>query len=503
MQVSLIFPWIGSVAWRASGSGAHEALLVSRAEDAPPPQIAGTRSLRGAPGEAGWLATALSAATGDVALIVPPYFELTTDAVARVAATFAADPDVHVVHADWDVAGAGGSWRTLRVFVDGHDFSEASDLGYLRAYRLSTVRAVGGVELERGPAAEYDLRLKLCERGDPARIEGAIARQLASLREIERDHPEWFAFHPFAYERYLHAGFGYLFYPEKAQAAVRAAFFASLRRRGALLTEPARKLRCPHAHVSGPKVSVIIRTFNRAPFLRRAIDSVLGGTFEDFELIVVDGGSSDGTLELLAEYTGDARVRVISSPRNVPAHSFNLGLAAARGKYVSELDSDDEYVPQTLERQVAFLESHPECALAISYYRVIDGDGKPYGTMPEVRHGEFDRNNLLRTSGAGAARTWHRCALEELGGFDAERFPWYAEDYDLLLRVSERYPVGRVHEALYRYRLHGSNSEQVLDLEARYRQKTMARRHALARRMAQNVRVEAPASRRHFEIRVD
>ena len=95
----------------------------------------------------------------------------------------------------------------------------------------------------------------------------------------------------------------------------------------------------------------------------------------------------------------------------------------------------------------------------ISYYDFIDDAGRAVEHLGVVRHLEYDRNVILRTNGAGAVRVWHRCVLERLGGFREEWFPDYAEDYDMILRLSERYAVGRVPEVLYRWRLHASNSE--------------------------------------------
>jgi len=207
---------------------------------------------------------------------------------------------------------------------------------------------------------------------------------------------------------------------------------------------------------------------------------------------VVDNGSTDGTVKMLeAMAQQEPRVRLICNPgRNQISAALNLGVKAARGKYLSQLDSDDEYTADTLAQQVAYLEANPACGLAISYYEVIDEDGRVLPEIGVIRHEEYDRNNILRTSGAGAVRTWHRCAIEHLGGFDERAFSSYAEDYDLILKASECYDIGRVPATLYRCRRHQTNSEQQLDVRFRAERKAEARRNAIARRQALNRNIE-------------
>jgi len=232
-----------------------------------------------------------------------------------------------------------------------------------------------------------------------------------------------------------------------------------------------------------PSISVITPCMNAAATLQETLDSVRDQRYPDVEHIVVDGGSTDGTLEVAEELArGGAPIRVLHNPARVVATALNVGLRAARGKYVAQLDSDDEYTPSTLRQSVAYLEAHPDCALAISYYDFIDDAGCAVEHLGVVRHLEYDRNVILRTNGAGAFRVWHRCVLERLGGFREEWFPDYAEDYDMILRLSERYAVGRVPGVLYRCRLHASNSEQLVSIEDRVRKKALARAHALHRR---------------------
>jgi glycosyltransferase involved in cell wall biosynthesis len=112
-----------------------------------------------------------------------------------------------------------------------------------------------------------------------------------------------------------------------------------------------------------PVVSVILPTYNRASTLGRAVDSVLKQTFDDFELIIIDDGSTDESDAVLRAYTNDGRVRVIRQARNTGcAEARNVGVTASSGLYLAFQDSDDEWLPDKLEKSVAALEAlPPEC----------------------------------------------------------------------------------------------------------------------------------------------
>ena len=108
-----------------------------------------------------------------------------------------------------------------------------------------------------------------------------------------------------------------------------------------------------------PEVSVIIPTFNYGRFLEQAIQSVLGQTFQDFELIVVDDGSTDDTREVLARFESDRRVRCLFQANRGDAAARNTGILNAGGRYVAFLDSDDYWMPEKLERQLGIMRSDP------------------------------------------------------------------------------------------------------------------------------------------------
>jgi glycosyltransferase involved in cell wall biosynthesis len=213
------------------------------------------------------------------------------------------------------------------------------------------------------------------------------------------------------------------------------------------------------------------------------VGSVQRGTFQDFEIIIVDNASTDNTLAVAQDLAmRDPRLKVIALPDNVIARALNAGVRAARGEYIAQLDSDDEYTPQTLSAMVRHLDEHPEEALAISYYELMNPEGVTLTEFGIIKHLEYNRNNILRVDGAGALRCWRKAAILEFGGFNEEDFGHYGEDYDLVLKCGEKYEVGRVHEVLYRYRRHPGNSDVLRAHSLKIHNKTLARQRAIRRR---------------------
>ncbi len=233
-------------------------------------------------------------------------------------------------------------------------------------------------------------------------------------------------------------------------------------------------------------VSVIIPVKDRQDFIGEAIQSVVQGTFPDFEVIVVDAGSRDRTPEIVQAWADrDPRVRYLWKPPGNIAQALNFGLRHARGRYIAQLDSDDFYEPHTLEAMVDFMDRHPEVGLAISYYRVTDPEGHPLPLEP-IKHLEYDRNNILRVDGAGALRFFRHAVFKILGPYNEVQFGDYAEDYDMVLRISERFRVGRVHQVLYNYRRHEGSTDATRDLLDKAIKKTAIRKIALQRRRLRN-----------------
>jgi len=192
-------------------------------------------------------------------------------------------------------------------------------------------------------------------------------------------------------------------------------------------------------------VSVIIPTHNRADVLGRAIASVLGQTWTDLELFVVDDGSTDATASVLAEFD-DPRLTGMHQENKGVSSARNLGIAASGGRYIALLDSDDHWMPDKLEKQVRFMAESGFAICQTDEIWIRNGQR----VNPRFKHskpaGWFLERSLELCLISPSCVMFTRALWNELGPFD-ERLP-ACEDYSLWLRVGVRYPVGLVPEAL-------------------------------------------------------
>ena len=357
------------------------------------------------------------------------------------------------------------------------DVTEREDWGPLEMYRTNILRDLGGADPTLHFRADFDLRLKLTD-GHPGIH---IAEPLCCVPK-PKTQTEAVAAALFFPGRGKLGGFSYLFMDPNEEREIEEIFYSMLRRRGAFLPGPPGGVFPPPACTS-PRVSVVMPIHNRAAFLPLSVGSVQSGSHQDFEIVIVDNASTDDTLTVAKDLAGcDPRIRVISLSDNVIAKALNVGVREARGEYIAQLDSDDEYTPDTLAVMVRHLDAHPEEALAISYYELMDVEGATLTEFGVIKHLEYNRNNILRVDGAGALRCWRKAAILELGGFNEADFGHYGEDYDLVLKAGEKYEVGRVHQVLYRYRRHPGNSDVLRAPSLKIHNKTLARQRAIRRR---------------------
>ena len=241
-----------------------------------------------------------------------------------------------------------------------------------------------------------------------------------------------------------------------------------------------------------PLVSVILPTYNRAATLARAIDSVLNQTFSDFELVIVDDGSTDGTREFLGKYAGMDNVRIIWSERRGASGARNLGVSEARGVYIAFQDSDDEWMPHKLARAMEVL-TRPGEERSVFYsnmtmYRV---GGRVYmHTSPVVREGRFfnDRTGDYEVAGISMQTlVLKKAHYEAVGGCD-EVIPRFI-DTDLCIRLGDHYRFVHCAESLCNV-YHGQESFRIsTDLGAQVR----ARKY-----MIQKYRKRLAGSRRNL-----
>lgn len=198
-----------------------------------------------------------------------------------------------------------------------------------------------------------------------------------------------------------------------------------------------------------PEVSVITPTYNRADVLPRALESVKRQTYRDYEHLVIDDGSTDDTEDVVADYADE--VEYIELDRNRgPAAARNRGIEAARGAYVSFLDSDDEYLPHRLEVTVRALDTLPERVGGVfhSVQRVLDNRTR-IRSVPdgELALAELADENVI----GGLPNTMYRSSVfDRVGGFDGEFV--FAEDYEFQLRVCRAFTMVGIDEPLSRVR---------------------------------------------------
>ncbi|MEO1236573.1 MAG: glycosyltransferase family 2 protein [Planctomycetota bacterium] len=202
-------------------------------------------------------------------------------------------------------------------------------------------------------------------------------------------------------------------------------------------------------------MSVLMTAYNAERYVAATVESVLAQTMEEFEFVVVDDGSTDGTAELLRGFAErDGRVRVISGPNQGIPRAANTGLAACRAALVARIDADDLAEPDRLERQAAYMNEHAEVVAAGSWVTFIDEAGRRLTiNRPPTDHDAID-DALMRGHCAiwNTSSIYRREAFAALGGYD-EHFAT-AEDLDAWLRLAEVGEVANIAEPLHRYRLH-------------------------------------------------
>jgi glycosyltransferase involved in cell wall biosynthesis len=205
-----------------------------------------------------------------------------------------------------------------------------------------------------------------------------------------------------------------------------------------------------------PSVSIIIPAFNRAKFLALAVESAVNQTHADWELIIADDGSDEETQRYLRGIAGPA-VRVVRLPHSGnPSLVRNAAAAVASGRYLAFLDSDDEWAPQKLERQLAALREQPQCRWSYTACRHIDESGRlipKKRPAPPAPDGWIFRQLLTLEIGiAMPTVVTERSLFEELGGFDEQQL--FAEFHDLCLRLALKGEVVVVREPLCSVRVH-------------------------------------------------
>jgi len=210
---------------------------------------------------------------------------------------------------------------------------------------------------------------------------------------------------------------------------------------------------CDRATISEarPALSVIMAFYNDAPYIAESIESILNQTYRDFEFVIINDASTDGSREIVARYS-DARIRLLDNPSNLGlARSLNLGLAAARGDLVARLDANDVSHTDRLEKQMRFMREHPEIALLGGQYEAIDTRGYrlPWAAVPKpVTELGVKWYFLFESPFVHSTVMFRKALVDELGGYDPT-FQWApSEDAELWARMAVRHRMVNLPETL-------------------------------------------------------
>ncbi len=205
-----------------------------------------------------------------------------------------------------------------------------------------------------------------------------------------------------------------------------------------------------------PLVSIVTPSFNQAQFLEKTIQSVLSQSYRNIEYIVVDGGSTDGSREIIERYADRLRAW-ISEPDNGQSDAINRGFRLASGGILAWLNSDDTYLPDAVEQAVAYLNAHPETGLVYGHAYYVDATGARIAEYPSgiTNHKGLRRgvNTIPQQSTFFRRKVW-----EMVGPLDPSLF--YAMDYDLWVRISAVTPIAYLPRPLAHFRIHDASKSR-------------------------------------------
>ena len=219
---------------------------------------------------------------------------------------------------------------------------------------------------------------------------------------------------------------------------------------------------------SSPRVSVVIPTYNMARFLPETIDSILRQSYQDFEVIVVDDGSTDNTREVVAQF--GSRVKYVRQENAGPSSAYNRGDDIARGEYELQFDADDLLLEGALEKMLSVMDDAPQAGFCYGQVRYMDEDGKELNLTrqwPERSGLMTARQVILELLNLrfifGSAVLLRRARFREVGRFDESL--GYGEDSELYARMAKRCPVAYVAEPLAWRRKHWGAITAKLELD--------------------------------------
>jgi len=419
----------------------------------------------------------LQHATGDYILFVNNLESQITFRLSTLEAFLAVaerHEKVGLVYADYRLIDDEGGEKDIHL-LDYHEgrLRDNMDFGALLLVPKPVFNEVGNFEEKYNAAYLYDLRLKISEKFKIVHIAAAKNGHAYLVNAAEKSHNV----------------FDYLLSGKDIQLEMEHALTEHLKRINAYLAPGQNYHHVKYSPDEKKKfeqciASVVIPVYNREEFIGTAIESVQAQTVQNVEVIVVvNGGPDDPTIKGVKPYLpggekynpNKPEVKLIVEDINNLGHCFNKGIRAARGKYYVQLDSDDRLKPDAVEKLIEVFDSDDRIGMVIGSYEVwkkdeTTGELSRMDDIPVVTHDEWTeengRNNLLRINGAGAPRSAHIKVIREIGWFgmnDGEQSRNYGEDYDLVIRISEKYRIGRVWEPIYDVIRHAGGTDHSID----------------------------------------
>lgn len=208
--------------------------------------------------------------------------------------------------------------------------------------------------------------------------------------------------------------------------------------------------------MASPQVSVLLPVYNARRYVAAAVESILAQTFADFELIVLDDGSTDGSQQILESLAAkDSRIRLIRHPNMGLLRTLNLGISQCRGEFIARMDADDIAMPNRFRAQVEFLSAHPEVAVLGTRVMLMDPEGVSIAAdFFLTTHEEIDASHLAgQCALAHPSVMLRRTMFDVVGEYRGDR----NEDMDLWLRARTHVRFANLAEIGLRYRVHASS----------------------------------------------
>lgn len=204
-----------------------------------------------------------------------------------------------------------------------------------------------------------------------------------------------------------------------------------------------------------PQISVVMAVYNGGEFIKDSIESILQQTFDDFEFIIINDGSTDDSGDILGEYSRrDQRIQLVHQANSGLAKALNRGIGMARGKYITRQDCDDISYPQRLARQFEFLENNRTLSVCFAWTKIIDESLNEigeftYSIKPSKIHRTLIKGKNIYAHGSVMAR---KQDIINISGYDEQMV--IGQDYELWLRlIRNGYKIGAVNDFLYKWRL--------------------------------------------------